>query len=190
MSDLNLGPAQQSSPLKGILIAAVVLIAIAAGVFYLGPHRTADITIPKTQLYAAHTTSKDTSDSQMHIVGQRAESENDLYVVATLNIKNNLPIPIYLDNITATYTSPEDTVLDSRAPSAADLSRLEEIFPALTPLMQTPLSLSEGIPAKSTVQGTVLLHFSGLTEQTWKEHKSTTLTLNFIHQSPQTVSIP
>ncbi len=189
MSDLNLGPPQQSSPLKGILIAVVILAAIAAGFFYLGPHRTADITIPKTQLYAAHTTSKSLPGAP-HIVGELAESENDLYVIATLNIKNDLPIPIYLDNITATYTSPEDTVLDARAPNAADLSRLEEIFPALTALMQTPLSLNEGIPAKSTVQGTVLLHFPGLTEQTWKEHKSTTLTLNYIHQSPQTVSIP
>jgi hypothetical protein len=189
MSDLNLGPSQQSSPLKGILIAVVVLAAVAVGVFYLGPHRTAEITIPKTHLYAAHTTSKSLPGAP-HIVGQLAESENDLYVVATLNIKNNLPIPIYLDNVTATYTSPEDTVLDARAPSATDLSRLEEIFPALSPLMPTPLPLSEGIPAKSTVQGTVLLHFPGLTEQTWKEHKSITLTLNYIHQSPQTIPIP
>jgi hypothetical protein len=188
MSDLNLGPTQQSNPLKMLPIALVILAIIGAAIYYLNPRSTADIIVSKTQLYAAHTTSQDTSS--MHIIGQLAESENDLYVIATVNIKNNLPIPIFLDNITATYTTPQDTVLEARAPSASDLARLEEIFPALTPLMTTPLSLSDSIPAKSTVQGTVLLHFPGLTEQTWKEHKSTTLTLNYIHQTPQTVPIP
>ncbi len=189
MSDLNLGPTQQSSPLKAILISVIVLAAIAAAVFYLNPRRTHEITVPKTQFYAAHTTSKDTT-GEMHIVGQLAESEDDLYVVATLNIKNNLPIPIYLNNITATYTTPQDTVIDTRAPGASDLARLKEIFPALAPMLPNPLPLDDGIPAKSTAEGTILLHFPGLTEQTWKARKSATLTLNFIHQDPQTVTIP
>jgi len=189
MSDLNLGPPQQSSPLKSILIAIIILAAVAAAVFYFTPRKTAELSVPKVQLYAAHTTTAAQRGS-FNLVGSLGESENDLYVVATVNIKNNLPIPIYLDNITATYTTPQDTVLEARAPSATDLARLEEIFPALTPLMTMPLSLSEGIPAKSTVQGTVLLHFPGLTDQTWKERKSTTLTFNYIHQTPQTVPIP
>ena len=188
MSDLNLGPSQQSSPLKGILIAIPVLAVIAFAIYYLNPRHTADITVSKTQLYAAHTTSKSMPGAP-HIVGQLAESENDLYVIATLNIKNDLPIPIYFDDITATYTTPQDTVIDTRAPNTSDLARLEEIFPALSALMVKPLALSDGIPAKSTVQGTVLLHFPGLTEQTWKEGKSTTLTLNYIHQTPQTITL-
>ena len=190
MPDLNLGPAPESSPVRSILIAAVVLAAIAIGVFYFGPHRTAEITIPKTQIYAAHTTSKDTSAGEMHIVGQLAESENDLYVIATLHLKNNLPVPIYINNVTATYTTPQDTVIDARAPGASDLARIKEIFPALVPMLPNPIPLDDGIPAKSAVEGTVLLHFPGLTEQTWKERKSTTLTINFVHQSPQTITIP
>jgi hypothetical protein len=190
MSDLNLGPAQTGSPVKSILIAVVVLAAIAAGIYYLNPRSTANITVPATQLYAAHTTSNDTASGEMHIVGQLAESENDLYVIATLNVHNNLPIPIFLDSVTATYTTPQDTVIDTRAPSAADLARLEQIFPALTPLLPTPFPLSDAVAAKSTVQGTVLLHFPGLTEQTWKQRKSTTLTVNFTHQAPQTVNLP
>jgi len=57
-------------------------------------------------------------------------------------------------------------------------------------MLPNPLPLNDGIPAKLTVEGTVLLHLPGLTQQTWKEHKSTTLTVNFIHQAPQTIAIP
>ena len=45
-------------------------------------------------------------------------------------------------------------------------------------------------PAGATTEGTILLHFPGLTEQTWKARKSAVLTLNFTHQPPQTVTIP
>jgi hypothetical protein len=69
MSDLNLGPSEQPSPLKGALIAIAILAAVAAAVFYFTPRKTAELTIPNVQLYAAHTETTGRAGG-MNIIGQ------------------------------------------------------------------------------------------------------------------------
>ena len=189
MSDLNLGPTQQSSPLKGILIAIAVLTAVAIAVFYLTPRKTAELSVPKVQLYAAHTSTA-SRVGDMNVIGQLGESENDLYVATTLRIENKLHLPIFVESIDSTYTTPEGSVIDTKALSLSDISRIEETFPAISPLMANPLPFEPTIAPGTTTEGTVLLHFSGLTEQDWKIRKSATLTVNLARQSPQTSTIP
>jgi hypothetical protein len=189
MPDLNLGPTQHSSPLKSILIAIAILAAVAAAVFYFTPRRTAELSVPKVQIYAAHTTTA-AQRGDFNVVGSLGENEDDLYVAVTLRVENKLRLPIFINSIDSTYTTPADTVLDTKALSLTDISRIEETFPALTPLMPNPLSFDPAIAPQSATEGTILLHFSGLTKQAWKARKSTTLTVNLAHQDPQTITIP
>jgi len=189
MSDLNLGPTPQSSPLKSFLIAVALLAAVAAAVFYFTPRKTAELSVPKVELYAAHTTTTG-QRGDFNVVGQLGESENDLYVAVTLRVENKLHLPIFINSVDATYATPADTVIDTKALSLADVSRIEQTFPALTPLMSNPLSFDPAIAPGSASQGTILLHFSGLTQQDWKARKSATLTVNLAHQDPQTITIP
>ncbi len=189
MPDLNLGPAPQTTPLKSIFLAIILLAAIAAAVFYLTPRKTAELTIPNVQLYAAHTTTN-SQQNGFNIVGQAAETDNDLYVVATVNLQNKLSLPLFIQSISAIYTTPDNTIMDAQALNPSDISRLEETFPALVPLMVNPLPFDPTIAPGATAKGTVLLHFSGLTEQSWKARKSATLTINLAHQNPQTATIP
>jgi hypothetical protein len=191
MSDLNLGPAQSSSPTKAILLAVIVLALVAGAVYYLNPRKTAELSVPRVQLYAAQTAFKaEDSNSGMHVIGQSAHVENDLYVVATLHIDDKLRLPLFLTTVTATYTSPKDETLDTTSPSAADLARIQESFPALTPMMPQPLDGQTQIAPGASAEGTVLLHFPGLTEADWKARKSAIITVNLAHQAPQTVTIP
>jgi hypothetical protein len=189
MSELNLGPAQERSPLKAILIALAILLAVAVAVFYLNPRKTAELSVTKTELYAAHTTFNAES-SGVHVIGQGAHTEDDLYVVATVHIQDKLRLPIFISTITSTYTTQDNETLDTTAPGASDLARIEESFPALTPMMSHPLDLQSGIDPGGSAEGTVLLHFPGLTEKDWKARKSATLTVNLAHQAPQTITIP
>ena len=189
MSDLNLGPAPERSPLKAILIALAILIVVAVAVFYLNPRKTAELSVPKVQLYAAHTTFNAESGG-VHVIGQGAHTEDDLYVVATVHIEDKLRLPIFIDTVTSTYTTSSDETLDTTAPNAADLARIEESFPALTPMMSHPLDRQTQIASGAPVEGTVLLHFPGLTEKDWKARKSATLTVHLAHQAPQTITIP
>ena len=189
MPDLNLGPAPQTSPLKSILIAIILLAAIATAVFYLNPRKTADLTVSNVQLYAAHTTTN-SQQNGFHIVGQAAEIDNDLYVIATVNLQNKLRLPIFIQSIDATYTTTDNTFDTTKALSPTDVARLEETFPVLTPLMPNPLSFDPAIDPGSTAKGTVLFHFSGLTENSWKARKSATLTVNLAHQNPISITMP
>jgi hypothetical protein len=188
MSALTLAPTPQTTPLKSILLAIILLAAIAA-VFYLSPRRTAELTIPNVQIYAARTTTN-SQQNGFRIVGQAAETDNDLYVIATVNLQNKLLLPLFIQSINATYTTTDNTVMDAQALNPSDIARLEETFPALAPLMANPLPFDPTIAPGATAKGTVLLHFSGLTEQSWKARKSATLTINLAHQSSQTVTIP
>jgi len=189
MPDLNLGPAPQTSPLKGILIAIAILAAIAAAVFYLNPRKTADLAVSNVQLYAAHTTTN-SQQNGFRIVGQAAETDDDLYVIATVTLQNKLRLPIFIQSIDATYTTTENTFDTAKALSPTDVARLEQSFPALTPLMPNQLSFDPAIGPGSTAKGTALFHFSGLTEKSWKARKAATLTVNLAHQNPQTIPIP
>ncbi len=189
MSDLNLGPTPERSPLKAVLLALTVLIVVAAAVFYLNPRKTAELSVPKVQLYAAHTTFNAESGG-VHVIGQGAHTEDDLYVVATVHIEDKLRLPIFIDTVTSTYTTSDNETLDTTAPNTADLARIEESFPALTPMMSHPLDGQTQVGPGDTVEGTVLLHFPGLTEIDWKARKSATLTVNLAHQAPQTITIP
>ena len=189
MSDLNLGPTQHSSPLKGILTAFVVLAVVAAAVFYFNPRKTAELSITKVQLHAEHTTFSSQRGS-VNVIGQPASTEDDFYVVATVRLENKLHLPIFIDSFDATYTAPDNTTLDTKATSLTDISRIEETFPALQPLIANPLSFDPGIAPGTATEGTILLHFSGLTEDAWKARKSATLTVNLAHQNPVTTTLP
>jgi len=183
------GSEEKTSPLKPVLILLAILLLGGATFWFMNTRQSAALSIPKTQLYAAHTTTAAAAGGG-NIVGQAAEADDDLYVAVTLHLKNNLNLPLFIDNLTATYTDATDATLDTRALGHTDLTRTEEIFPALTPLMPNPFPLGDAIPTHATTEGTVLLHFPGLTEQTWKARKSAVLTLNFTHQPPQTVNLP
>jgi len=186
------GSEEKTSPVKTILTGLICCL-IGAGVFwYFQTRTTAVLSASNTQIFAPHTTFAAKGDG-FHVVGQLGESEDDLYVVTTLSIKNNLNIPIFLNSIDATYTAPDDSVMDTKAISPADTARVEASFPDITPMMNAgtkPFPLTDAIPANATVEGTVLLHFSGLTAQVWRSRKSATMTANFTHQAPQTITIP
>lgn len=189
MSELSFGTEEKTSPLKTILIVVFCVLLGGGAFWYMNSRTITALSVPKVQLYAAHTQTA-ASPGSVHEVGQLGESQDDLYVVATLRIHNNISLPVYLNSIDATYTAPDDSVIDTKAPSHSDLLRLEQIFPDILPLMVKPIDLNDGILPGATTEGTVLLHFSGLTAQTWKSRKSAVITLNFAHQPPETVTIP
>jgi len=189
MSALNLGPAPQSSPAKAILIAVVVLGAVAAGVFYLNPRKTAELHVSNVKTYT-YTGQPQQAKKGGNLIGGTQFIEHDLYVVATLHIDNKLRLPLFINGIDATYTAPDGSEQTAHAATADSLGRLEEIFPDLKPLLPSPMDFTGTIAPASASEGQVLLEFPGFTEDVWKQRKAGTLTVNFTHQSPMTVAIP
>ena len=195
MADLQLAPAPERSALPAVLIALVVLAAIAAAVFYFNPHKTADLTVSQTQTFAPHTelaAMKGAAAHGMRVLGEAgAGGEDNLYVVATVNLTDRLRLPLFVSGATAHIVFGDGSQADVRTIAASDLKRLQTIFPPLTPLTTHPIADGDEIDPGQTKTGTLVLLFPGRTADAWKTKKpGSTVTVELRNQGPQTAPLP
>lgn len=192
MADLQLAPARGRTSLVAIAIALLVLAAIAWAVFLLNPRRTAELTVTSVKTFAPHTTFKDlpTETKGMHVLDQTPESEDNLYVVATVRLADKLRLPLYLSGWNAELTDKDGSVIEATAVPARDLERLTDIFPALAPMLKAPLHDGDQVLPGAAREGTVVLLFPGVAQEAWTSRKLARLTLNLRNQAPQVVVLP
>jgi len=187
---LNLGPTETRSPLKSILIAAAVMIAIAVAIFLFLPKRPAEISVVKVQTFGPHTEFKAMAGAGPHVIGQGSQSQDDLYVVATVRVSDKLHnLPLFLAPPEATVNTAAGS-MDATVINARDISRLELSFPELTPMISNPLRDGDEVAPGTTREATVVMLFAGMKEADWKAKQSATLTVKFAHQEAQTVPLP
>jgi hypothetical protein len=189
MPELNLGPPTSRSPIRGIVISVVILVAVAAAVFYFNPRTTAELTVTHVQIYAAHTENKAIA-STVHVIGTSPHADDDLYVLLTVKLTDKLRLPLFIKDETAVLTAPDHSVLEASAIQVPDLDNLYTSFPALKKLASAPLARDTQVAPGQSAEGMVLLHFPGAKEENWTRRQSATLTLDLFHQSPQTVTVP
>lgn len=189
MPDLSLVPEPERSPVRSRIIAFFILGMIAAAIFLLTPRKTAETTVLKVDLFAPHTEFARTYGSGPHVIGAPVSTEDDLYVVVTLQITDKLHLPLFLTGETATLTLGDNTTMQPSVITQNDFTRLSAIFPKIASYGK-PLNDTDLIQPGTTRQGTVILLFPGLTEAEWHKKKSANLTYTLAHQSPQTVTLP
>jgi len=189
MPEFNPALIPSRSPLPAILGAAGILIVIAAAVLYFNPRKTAELTVTKVQIFAAHTETK-ALPGTTHIIGSQQHADDDLYVVLTVRLTDKLRLPLFIKDETAVLTAPDHSVAESSAIQVPDLQNLYTTFPALQKLASEPLARDTQVGPGQSAEGMVLLHFPGATEANWTSRQSATLTLDLFHQSPQSVTIP
>jgi len=188
--ELKLVPTPEpGNPLKNFLIAALIMALVAVALVYLTPRKTAELTVLKADPYAPHTVFKELPGSG-HIVGTAPAAEDDLYIVATVRITDKLRLPIFLNGYSAALINPDGTQLNATAISPRDLARIEQTFPALTPMAQHPLDDKTPVAPAETREGTIVFQFPGLTAAAWNGRKSAALTIDLTHQGPQIVDFP
>jgi hypothetical protein len=189
MPEFNPSLIPSRSRLPAVLIASGILIVIAAAVIYFNPRKTAELTVTRVQVFAAHTETKAMPGST-HIIGTTPHADDDLYVLLTVKLTDKLRLPLFIKDETAILTAPDHTVADSSAIQIAELPNLYTTFPALQKLASEPLARDTRVAPGESAEGMVLLHFPGATQENWTNRESATLTLDLFHQSPQTVTIP
>ena len=189
MSDLQLSQTRNRTPLVAIAIALLVLAATAAAVFLLNPRRTAELTVTSVRTFAPHTTFKDlpAENKGMHVLDQTPESEDNLYVVADIRLTDKLRLPLYLSGWSGSLTGPDGSVIEATSVPAHDLERLTDIFPALAPMVKTPLHDGDQVLPGAAREGSVVLLFPGVAQNVWTGRKLAKLTLNLRNQEPQVV---
>jgi hypothetical protein len=189
MPELNLGPPRSRTPIKSIVISVVSLVAAAVAVFYFNPRTTAELTVTRVQIFAAHTESK-AIQGGAHVIGTAPNADDDLYVLLTVKITDKLRLPLFIKDETAVLTAPDHSILEASAIQIPEFDNLYTSFPALQKLASAPLARDTQIPPGQSAEGMVLLHFPGAKEENWTNRQSATLTLELFHQSPQTVTVP
>lgn len=193
--DLKLAPPSDSRRMTPvILVAGAVMVAVGVAVFLLNPRKTAEIKVVKTDVFAPHTEFKEQAGTSK-IVGTAAESEDDVYVVATVSMENKLRLPIFVTNTAATLTAQDGSSVEATVVSPLDLPRLEETFPQIRPLVSAPaaapLKFEDAIAPGATKLGTVVLLFPQTTEKQWHEKKSAMLTVHLANNAaPIDVPLP
>jgi hypothetical protein len=167
-----------------LAIAVLVLAAAAALVLHFIPKQSADLAITHTATWQAHTVFK----SDTILVG-RDKAEDNLYVLATLHLDDRLHVPLFLKDFNATLTTADGQTLTASAVEKTDLPNLYTTFPALKPLSATPLLRETTVAPGQSAEGMLILCFPA-TQADWDHRQSAVLTVDFYHQSPQSIPIP
>jgi len=170
------------------------MIVVGAAVYLLNPRKTAEITLEKTEVFAPHTVFNETPTSSK-IIGTTPETEDDVYVVATVRIEDELRLPLFLASTSATMMTQAGSGVEATVISPVDLPRLEETFPQIEQLVSSAkapaLKFDDAIAQGTSRVGTVVLLFPQVSERDWRTRKSATLTVQFAHDAaPIAVAIP
>lgn len=194
MSDLKIAPASSSGILLPLTLAAVALGAVAGAVFYLNPHKVADLKVAGIETYAPHTTFSAVDGPTahgMHVLGAATTtSEDDLYVIATVRLTDHLSQPLTITGATARVTFADGSEAEASLMSSTDLKRLEVIFPDLGQHAVAPIMDGEEVAGGQTRVGTLVLSFPGQTAAAWHNKKTATLTVDLLNRDSQKVLLP
>lgn len=165
--------------LAPVLIAFTVMGIIIALFIRLTPHRTAELTITRTAVYPAHTVFK----GESILVGRDTVQDN-LYVLTTLRIQDDLRLPLFVKDLTGTLTTAEGQQITTSAVEEHDLPNVYTSFPEVKALASAPLLREILINPGDTAQGMVLLHFP-VTQSVWDHRRTAVVTVDFYHQGQQ-----
>jgi hypothetical protein len=183
VSQLTFAQPVRRNLLAPVLIAFLLLGIVLALVIRATPHRTPDLTITRTIVFPAHTVFK----SNTTLVGHD-QSQDDLYILTTLRIDDQLHLPLFLKDFTATLTTADGQELTTSATEKDDLPAVYAAFPDLKTLASEPLLRETMIAPGQSAEGMVVLHFP-VTKEVWDHRRTATLNLDLYHQGQQSVLI-
>ena len=187
MASLQIAPARQASQAPALILSLLILAAVAAAIFYFNPHKISELKVTSVDTYAPHTTfgaleGATPAANGMHVLsGPTTSSEDNLYVIANVSMTDKLRLPLFITGATARVTLADGTQLESNLLSAADLKRLEVIFPDIR---------QHAVAPRQTRVGTLVLPFPGQNAEVWHNKKAATLTIDLRNQGPQTTTLP
>jgi len=173
------------------ILLALGVLAIAAGLLaYFFPYKKPQLTLTHSAVYIGHTVfEKQNFQNGTNVVGQGPSTEDDLYVLASVHLDNPLKVPLTLNDFTATLTASDGSQMRVSAVEKNQLDTVFAAFPALKPMLATPLLRESTIAPGQSTEGTLLLPFP-VPQSTWDQRQSATVTIEFYREAPITLTIP
>jgi hypothetical protein len=177
------------SPVVAVVLAFIIMVAVAATVYLVIPHKLTDLSVSKVDVFAPHTEYR-ASQGSVQVLGETAQSEDDLYVVAHINITNKWKQRMFISGWSATATFADGSTADSTLVAKSELPRLEQIFPQITSLATDPIGDGDELDPGATKSGSVVLLFPNITQDQWNKKRSAVLTIDIHQHVSQTVKLP
>jgi hypothetical protein len=185
---LDGGEAKQRSMLVPILLALVVLAAAGAWFAKVYLHPAVTGTVDKVTLFPVHTTFK----RQTGMMVGADQAEDALYVIAQVTLKDASEVPLFIKDITGTFTTDDDVQVKASAIEKADLPRLAAMYPAMKTAVDAagpvPLVREGSVPAGQSGSGYVVFIYN-VPLAIWEKRKAATVSLDFYHQDPVTLQV-
>jgi hypothetical protein len=178
------------SPVVAVVLAFIVMVAFVGAIYLFIPHKNTEISVSKVDVFAPHTTFQQSQGGGVQVLGEQAQSEDDLYVVAHLAITDKLRQRVILSGWSATVTFADGSTQDSTLIARSELPRLEQIFPQITSLATNPLGDGDVFDPGVANAGSIVLLFPNTTQQQWNQKRSAVLTIEIHEHQPQTVKLP
>lgn len=182
-------PSDRSS-LTAVVLAFIIMVVVAITVYLLIPHKLTNLTVTNVDVFAPHTEFKAMEGDSVHVVGEPAQQENDLYVVAHINITDKWKQRMFISGWSATATFADGSTMDSTYIAKSQLPRLEQIFPDIAKLATNPIGDEDELDPGVTESGSVVLLFPNVTQDQWNKKGSAVLTINLRDHVAQTVKLP
>lgn len=186
----SMAESSDRSPVVAVVLAFVIMVAVAVTVYLVIPHKITDLSVSKVDVFAPHTEFSASQGGSMQVLGETAQSEDDLYVVAHINITNKWSQRVLISGWSATATFADGTTLDSTLVAKSELPRLEKIFPQITSLATDPVGDGDELDPGVTKSGSIVLLFPNITQDQWNKKRSAVLTINLHEHVSQTVKLP
>jgi hypothetical protein len=189
MTERKLGVSESRSRWLAVAVSCVILAAVAVAMYFFSSRHVAISKVEKVVVFAPHTVMQETGGG-MHVVGAAPASEDDLYIVATINVTDKMRTPLVLDVPQAVMTLSSGAELNAEVIGTHDLPRLEAVFPELKALAGNEIADGDEVQPEQTLRGRVVLLFPLLDGNAWKAKKSATLTLNIRNEAAQKLALP
>ena len=178
------------SPVLAVVLAFVIMVAVAAAIYFLVPHTITNLSVSNVDIFAPHTEFNAAQGSGVQVLGETGQSEDDLYVIPHIKMTNRLRQRIFISGWSATVTFADGSSLDATFIGKPELPRLEQIFPKITALATNPIGDEDQINPGATETGSLVLLFPNTTADKWNTKRSAVLTINLHDHASQTVKLP
>lgn len=166
------------------------MVVVAITVYLLIPHKLTNLTVTHVDVFAPHTEFKAMEGDSVHVVGEPAQAENDLYVIPHIDITDKWKQRMFISGWSATVTFADGSTMDSTYVSKSQLPRLEQMFPDIAKFATNPLDDGDELDPGVTHSGTVVLLFPNITQDQWNKKGSAVLTIDLRDHVAQTVKLP
>lgn len=190
MAELQFSQSERRNYLVPVLVGLVLAGIAGAAIYFFTPHRIGQVSVTRTTVVPIRTVYKGSqlgSGGDMKVLGDQAQ--DDLYVLVSVRIEDDLKLPIFIKDLTATMTAPDGGELTSSAVQTPDLETLYTTYPKLKASAGAPLLRETQIQPGATVEGTVVLHFP-VPQSAWDGRSGATITVDTYYQGPLSAAIP